>query len=49
MAITDDSLFPFGMHKGKKMANVPEQGKCFGELKAYIEDNADSLKIYIKK
>ena len=54
--MTDSSLMPFGAHKGQKMANVPdhylkwlyENKKCSGEVKAYIEDNAKTLKIEIK-
>jgi uncharacterized protein (DUF3820 family) len=45
----DNSIIPFGVHKGKKLANVPshyliwlhKENKCFGELKKYIEDNMD--------
>lgn len=57
MKIEDDSLMKFGKHKGTKMCNVPdyylrwlyENGKAHFELKAYIEDNAQSLKITIIK
>lgn len=49
---TDESIMPFGIHKGKTMANVPakyliwlyEMDKVYGELKAYIQDNLDVLK-----
>jgi uncharacterized protein (DUF3820 family) len=45
--MNDNSLMPFGEHKGKPLANVPEHyliwlhtnNKCSGELKKYIEDN----------
>lgn len=55
--LTDESPMPFGIHKGKAMANVPdkylrwlyESGKCFGEVKKYIEDNSDVLNIEIEK
>lgn len=55
--VTDETIMPWGAHKGKKMANVPdyylkwiyENNKCSPEIKAYIEDNAQSLKIQIKK
>lgn len=55
--MTDESIMPFGKHKGKKMANVPasyllwlyENGKCFGEFKEYIIDNLDVLKSEIKQ
>ena len=48
----DNSIMFFGVHKGKKLANVPAQyllwlhkeNKCFGELKKYIENNIDGLK-----
>lgn len=51
--MTDDSLMPFGVHKGKALANVPahyliyifEQGyRMSDELRAYIRDNMDVLK-----
>lgn len=50
--MTDTSLMPFGKFKNAKMANVPadyllwlhKEGKCFGELKRYIEENLDVLK-----
>jgi uncharacterized protein (DUF3820 family) len=52
----DNSIMPFGEHKGKKMANVPEdyllwlydKGKAFGEVKRYIEDNLHVLKSQIE-
>lgn len=55
--LTDNSLMPFGVHKGKAMANVPdhylkwlyENNKCNAEVKAYIEDNAEVLNIEIKQ
>ena len=55
--MTDESLMPFGKHKGEKLANVPahyllwlyEAGKCFGELKIYIEDNLQVIKDEIKR
>lgn len=48
----DNSIMPWGVHKGKKMANVPDDylvwiydnNKCSGEVRKYIEDNLDSLK-----
>lgn len=57
MALTDNDLMPFGIHYGKKMANVPakyllfmyDSGKCFGEVKAYIESNLEFLKEEAKK
>lgn len=49
----DNSKMPFGIHKGKAMANVPdhylkflyEQKKVYGDLKKYIEDNAEIIGI----
>jgi uncharacterized protein len=54
--MNDNSIMPFGVHKGKALINIPadylkwlyDNGKCFGELKKYIEDNADSIKVEIK-
>lgn len=50
--MNDDSIMPFGIHQGKRLADVPdkyllwlyENKKCFGDLKAYIEDNLDAIK-----
>ena len=52
MALTDESIMPFGKHKGEKMANVPasyllwlyEENKCAGDIKEYIKDNLDVIK-----
>lgn len=49
---TDESLMPFGIHKGEKLANVPASylfslycgDRCRGDLKDYIEDNLDVIK-----
>jgi uncharacterized protein (DUF3820 family) len=57
MTLTDYSLMPYGIHKGKAMINVPadyllylyDNGKCDGEVLEYIEDNMDVLKKEIKK
>lgn len=51
--MTDNSIMPFGKYKGEKLANVPADyllymyhlGKLYGELKKYIENNMDVLKI----
>nr|WP_319268248.1 DUF3820 family protein [uncultured Draconibacterium sp.] len=56
-ALNDNSPMPYGIHKGKKMANVPDEylkwlykeGKCSGAVKAYIEENADVLNIEIEE
>lgn len=55
--MTDESIMPFGKHKGKKMADVPadyllwlyENDKCRGEVKAYIEDNLQVIKDEIRR
>jgi uncharacterized protein (DUF3820 family) len=47
----DEDLMPFGIHKGKKMIDVPadyllwllETNKCSGEVRAYILDVKDAL------
>jgi uncharacterized protein (DUF3820 family) len=49
--LTDESIMPWGIHKGKKMANVPasyllwlyNNDKCFGNVKFYIKENLDVL------
>lgn len=53
----DNSLFPFGEYRDKKLANVPASflfwlymnDKCYGELKEYIEDNLDVIKFEISR
>ena len=50
--MNDESIMPFGKHKGEKLANVPpsyllwlfEEDKCYGELREYIVDNMESIK-----
>ena len=50
--LTDNSLMPFGKHKGTKMANVPasyliwiyENNKCSIEVIKYVRENLDVLK-----
>ncbi len=54
--MTDESIMPFGRHKGEKLASVPpeyllwlyDEGKCYGELRTYIADNMDSIKAEIE-
>ncbi len=57
--MNDQSIMPFGAHKGKKLANVPasyfiylwEQATWFSktsDLGKYIEDNLDDLKKELK-
>lgn len=55
--MTDKSIMSFGKYKGEKVCNVPASyllwlhstGKCFGELKKYIEENMDVLKQEVKR
>jgi uncharacterized protein (DUF3820 family) len=50
--LTDNSLMPYGIHKGKKMVDIPakyllwlyDNNKCNMDVKFYIEDNIDALK-----
>lgn len=54
---TDETVITFGVHKGKKLANVPadyllflhREGKCSAQLKEYIDDNMEVLKKEGKK
>ena len=54
--MTDESLMPFGIHKGEKIANVQDDyllwlydnGKCLGDVSEYIADNMDVLKSEIE-
>ena len=56
MKYTDQSLMPFGMHRGSKLANVPagylvylyENNLQPGPLKTYIEGNLEHLKMEAK-
>jgi len=56
VTISDRTIMPFGKHKGEKLANVPasyllyllDNGKCYGALKQYIEDNRDVLEKEVK-
>lgn len=49
--MNDESLMPYGAHKGKRMGVVPacyllwlyENGRCNREVKAYIENNLEVL------
>lgn len=52
-ALTDKSPMPFGKYQGTEMANIPadyliwlyENNKCNKEVKEYIEDNMDILRM----
>jgi len=53
--MNDESIMMIGKYKGQKMANIPpdyllwlyENGNIYGELKSYIKDNLDVLKVEI--
>ena len=55
MALTDQSPMPYGKHKGTAMANVPSQyllwlyenQKCTPEVREYVTDNLDALRMEI--
>ena len=55
--MTDESVMPFGKYKGDKMINVPSDyllwllnnGKCFGDVKKYLEDNKEVLEAEVKR
>ena len=48
----DEDLMPWGIHKGKPMADVPDHyllwlwdtNKCSGQVKMYIKQNLDAIK-----
>jgi len=52
VTLTDESPMPYGIHKGKEMANVPanyllwlwDAGKGSREVTNYIAENLDALK-----
>lgn len=52
----DNSIMPFGKHRGEKLANVPaeyliymyDEGRLYGGLKQYVDDNMQSLRQEIK-
>ncbi len=50
MQYTDDSIMPFGKHKGEKLIDVPDdyllwlyENDKAGRLSDYIEDNLDAI------
>lgn len=57
MKLTDESLMPFGKHKGEKMEDVPatylmwlyENDKCNQPVREYIEDNMDVLEKEVRE
>jgi hypothetical protein len=54
--ITDESLMPYGTHKGTAMANVPaayliwmyDNNKLIPPLKRYVKDNMEVLRQELK-
>lgn len=54
--LKDDDLMPWGDHKGKIMSEVPDRyllwlytaNKCYGDVKEYIVDNMDVIKLNVK-
>lgn len=54
---SDQSIMPWGKHKGHKMANVPpdyllwllDNDKCSGRVKEYIEKNKGFLELESKQ
>jgi uncharacterized protein (DUF3820 family) len=55
--LTDESLMPFGKHKGERMIDVPawyllnlyDHDWCYGAVKDYIKENEDCLRLEIKR
>ena len=55
--LTDTDQMPWGKYKGQQMQDVPafyliwlyENNKCNWQLKCYIEDNLDTLKLEVKQ
>ena len=55
--ITDESLMPFGKHKGVPMVEVPagyliylyDNNYCKGEVQAYILENLNVLRVEIAR
>lgn len=55
--MTDESLMPWGKHKGEKLINIPaeyliwllENNKCGGDVREYIIDNKEVLETEIKR
>lgn len=55
--LNDDSLMPYGKHKGEKLGNIPadyllwlyENDRCDKQIREYIDDNMDVIKIEIQR
>ena len=53
--MNDQSKMPYGKYQGEQMEDVPaeyllwlyENDKCSGEVKAYVRDNIDIIKMQI--
>lgn len=53
---TDESLMPFGQHKGKKLVDVPAKDLIWlyeneksGKITEYIKENLEVLKVQAKR
>lgn len=52
----DKSIMPYGIYKGEAMGDIPphyllwlyENNKCSGEVRDYIIENLDVIKMQIK-
>lgn len=57
LPLTDESIMPFGKHKGQRLADVPDGYLMFiydnyqlhPNLKTYIEENIEAIKVNIKR
>lgn len=57
MALTDESIMPFGQYKGQKLEDVPaayliwllDNNKCGKDLRQYIMDNMDVLRKEVRE
>lgn len=55
--MNDYTKLTFGPHEGTALINVPadyllylyEENICYGDLKEYIEDNMDAIKLELKQ
>lgn len=55
--LTDTSPMPWGKHQGQQMQNVPasyliwlyENDKCSADVKAYIFNNLETLRLEVKQ
>lgn len=56
MKYTDESLMPFGIHKGKQLADVPayyllwlHENNRSGQIATYINENMQVIKAEVKR